>query len=375
MNRIAVLRRFAIAAAVAFPPLRAQTIDFRLVTLRDGLRQEAPGHDLARLAECAAAKEAGKVGLDLAAPAQPLLACACADGRLFYVFFKATENAFGEHAWLVQRIRKTERTWAAKDAAPQQAVTYQVEAFKTLAGSLKAADQHLGSYALRGADRREVVKEYEIGFGTVPGVAEGAAWPFDARTLYHVLQPFGEPHDLYDRVAFTQSRQWSLAVSFAQDGTYTVRAPELGIAAPEQLPDAARAHVPADPASRAIVLEAGRGPPGLRIGTSKVADATALLGAPLEDVPAGSASRNVSYRGALTCNFDGNGVLNTIITRAPFAGRTDAGIAHGMARADVRQKLGAPASGAADAVTWIYPGLVVTFDGFDTVSRLVVVAR
>ena len=374
MDRTALLPLclFAVPPGV---PLRAQSIDLRLVPLRDGLRQEAPGHDLARLVECAAAKEAGKVGLDLAAPAHALFAGACRDGRLFYLFFKATDNAFGERAWLVQRIRKIERTWADAAAAPEETVTFQVEAFKTLAGSPKGADQHFGSFALRGAHRREVRKEYEIGFGTVPGSADGAAWPFDDMQLYHVLQPYGEGHDLYDRVAFTSSRRWTLGVSFAQDGTWSVRAPELGIDAPQQLPDAARARAVPDQSSAAIVLAAGVGPPGLRIGSSTIADATARFGAPLEDVPAGRNGRNVSYRGGLTCNFDGKGHLNTVITRASFAGRTDQGMALGMSRADVEKALGAPPGDARDAPSWTYPGLLVTFDGLDTVSRLVVVAR
>ena len=361
-------------AGLCASSLCAQSVDLRLVPLRDGLRQEAPGHDLARLAECEAAKEAAKVGFDLAAPTHPLFASAFRDGRLFYLFFKVTENAFGKRAWIVQRIKKTERTWATADAAPQETVSWQVEAFKTLAGSVKGLDEHLGSFALRGAARREVKKEYEIGFATVPGVADGATWPFDDTMLYHVLQPYGEARELYDRVAFQSSRRWTLAVALAQDGSWSVRAPDLGIDAPKQLPDAARAHAVPDPSSSTLVLEAGVGPKGLRIGSSTIADATALLGAPLEDVPAGRYTRNVSYCGALTCNFDGKGHLNTVITRASFAGKTDQGVAHGMSRADVRKALGTPV-GEPDAPQWTYPGLLVTFDGLDIVSRLVVVAR
>jgi len=376
MDRIALLPLCLFTALAGAPALLcAQSIDLRLVPLRDGLRQEAPGHDLARLLECGAATEAAKVGLDLASPSHPLFASAFRDGRLYYLFFKSTENAFGERAWLVQRIKKIERTWAAADAAPQQTVSFQVEAFKTLAGSVKGFDQHYGSFALREAARREVDKEYEIGFGTVAGVADGAGWPFDDTQVYHALQSYDESRDLFDRVAFKSSRRWTLTVSLAQDGSWTVRAPELGIDAPKTLPDAARTRVEPDQSSRALVLAAGVGPKGLRIGSSTVADATALLGAPLEDVPAGRYSRNVSYRGSLTCNFDGKGHLNTVITRTPFAGRTDNGIAHGMSRAEVEKALGAPPRGERDAPNWAYPGLLVMFDGLDTVWRLVVVAR
>ena len=94
-----------------------------------------------------------------------------------------------------------------------------------------------------------------------------------------------------------------------------------------------------DPASKALVLEAGAGPAGLVVGTSARADVDKVLGTPLEDVPSGP-SRKVSYRGGLTCNFTPDGVLNTVFTRGCFGGRTKDGVTLGMARAEVKKKLG-----------------------------------
>ena len=160
----------ALAEAKAQAPTTASPPQLRLHPLLDGLRGD-PG-DLA--------KEAAKVGLDLQKPDNPLVAWACKDGRLFYAFYKSTEEAFGDRAWMLQRIRKVERTWAGKDAAPEEKVTYQVEAFKTQGGALKSPDQHFGSFGLRGAHRREVVKEYEIGFGELQcGPHPRAACPYD----------------------------------------------------------------------------------------------------------------------------------------------------------------------------------------------------
>lgn len=381
MHRLAVAPAVVLALVLDLLLAAAATAQdgaprLRLLPLRDGLRGDAPQGDLARIAETPAGKEAGKVGLDLAAPtAGPVVAAGLRDGRLFFVFYKVVEEAFGPQAWMLQRIRKVERTWATADGPPEEKVTFQVEAFKTFAGTLKGADQHFGSFGLRGAHRREIVKEYEIGFGTVPGTAEGAAWPFAAKHLFHMLQEYGDDRALFDRVQFTAARTWTLTAAFDAAGAWSVRSPELGLDVPKRTPDLAATRPAADAASRAIVLTAGTGPKGLQVGTSTRADADRVLGEALEDVPAGPSSRNVSYRGGLTCNFGGDGALATVITRACFAGRTSLGIAHGSKRADVRAKHGEPAKGDAAAATWVYPGLHVAFDADGAVTRLVVAAR
>lgn len=360
------------------PSLPAQTEPsprLRLFPLADGLRRDAPGDDLRRIGETPLAKEAAKVGLDLAAPAHPLLVSACRDDRLFYVFYKVVEEAFGDRPWILQRIKKTERTWAEPGAEPEVKETWQVEAFKTMAGTLKGADQHFGSFALRSAHRREVVKQYEIGFGEVPGRAEGVAWPFADDRLFEMLQPYGEDAALFEAVRFTASRTWTLTVAFDDTGKYTIRSDELGIDVPKQKLQASAARPTVDPASKAVVLAPGVGPKGIEVGVSTIAAVAAVLGAPLEDVPTTAGSRNLSYRGGLTCNFDGLGVLNTVMTRASFGGRTTQGVTHGMPRDQVRQKLGAPSDGGADSARWSWPGLGAEFDAEGRVVRLVVRRR
>lgn len=347
----------------------------RLFPLRDGLRDDAPDRDPSRIGETVVAKEAAKVGIDLTEPDHELLAAACEDGRLFYVFYKVVEEAFGDRAWLVQRIEKTERTWAKPGAEPETKTTFQVEAFKTMAGSLKGADQHFGSFGLRGAHKREITKVYEIGFGDVPGRAEGAAWPFAADTLFHMLQPYGASRELYDAVQFTNARRWALTVTFDERGRWSVRSDELDIDVPKRKLPASAGQPTIDPASKSLVLEPGVGPKGVEIGVSVVAQVTEVLGAPIEDVPVGEGHRNVSYRGGLTCNFDEHGVLNTVITRVSFGGRTDGGVAHGTSREVVKRKLGAPARGGEEAAVWGYPGLVVKFGADGEVVGLVVTQR
>ena len=91
--------------------------------------------------------------------------------------------------------------------------------FKTYAGALKRADEHHGSFAIRDNHRREVVKEYEIGFGEVPGVCEGTAWPFDDDRLFEYLQRYQEDPGLYSQVTFLEATPWTLDVSFGADGS------------------------------------------------------------------------------------------------------------------------------------------------------------
>jgi hypothetical protein len=343
----------------------------RLVPVLDGLRDDAPGGQFARLGETAFGKEAAKVGIDLAAPAHPLVVAAYQENRLFYLFYKATEEAFGERPWVLQRIRKVERTWRTADGKPDEKITWQVEAFKTQAGSLKSPDQHFGSFALRDAHRREIVKEYEIGFGEIPGQAAGATWPFAADKLFHMLQPYGEDRALYDKVVFSNAKRWTLTAKLGPDGSWRLQSPELAIDLPARAPTLAEARPKPDPASKATVLKSGEGSGKVKVGVSTIAEVSAALGQPLEDVAMPTGNRNLSYRGGLTCNFAADGTLNTILTRVSFAGRTDRGIAHGTSRAEVQKLLGAP-PGKQDAKAWSYPGLVVKFDAAGAVSQLVV---
>jgi hypothetical protein len=359
---VAATAQTATANSTNAPP------QLRLVPLLDGLLEDTKG-DLAAIATTDVGKEAAKVGLDLAKPPNPFAVAGCKDGRLFYVFYKTTEEAFGDRAWMLQRIKKVERTWKTADAEPEEKVTFQVEAFKTIGGSLKGSDQHYGGYSLRGAHRREVVKEYEVGFAEVPGLAAGADWPFDRKRLFHMLQPYEADSSLFDRVKFHASRRWTLTATLASDGSHRVHSPELGLDLPKKPPTSDLAKVPADPASKALVLIAGEGLAGFAVGKSKREDVDKVLGAPLEYVPAGD-NHNASYRGGLTCNFDATGVLNTVFTRASFAGRTKDGLQLGMTRDEVQKKLGKKQGDA--AATWTLPGLVVKFDATGVVQRLVV---
>jgi len=310
-------------------------------------------------------------GVDLTSPPNPLLIHSYADGRLFYVFFKTVEGALGDRPWLIQRIRKTERTWATPDAEPEVKVTWQVEVFKTIAGALKRADRHYGSYALEDAARREVVKEYEIGFGEIPGTCEGKEWPFDSGILYKELQPYQETAGLYDQVTFASERRWSLTVEFDAQGRYRIASPAFGFDAPDKVPAEDQTRPEPDPASRDLVLVEGVGIGAFKLGESTPADLARLFGEPLEVVPVGRGHENRSVASSFTVNFDPTGVANTLITHTDFAGRTDKGIRLWDKRSKVMEVYGPPVDQKADSVHWRYDGVVFFFDGFERVSRIV----
>ena len=310
----------------------------------------------------------------LARPPHPIVAFSRKGDRVYYLFYKTTENALGDRPYLIQRIKKTERAWKTRDAAPEEKVTWQVEVFKIRGGELKSPDQHFGSFALEDNHRREIVKEYEIGFGEVPGVCEGKAWPFEDGTLYRMLQEYQEEEGLYGQVRFSRSRMWTLTVDF--DGRRcSVRSPELGFDAPASLPSRDQTLALPDAASEGIVLLEGRGVGEARVGRSTREDLLRALGDPLEDAAVGNRHTNLSFLGSLTVNLDPQGKVNTFITRAGFAGRTGNGARHGMYRDEVAKLYGLPPRSAPDAENWRYPGVQFTFDGFDRVKRIVIMGR
>jgi hypothetical protein len=215
-------------AAADEAPTNEATFSLRLVPIRQGISEDR---------EARRVKQAAELGIDLENPEHPLLVHSFRNGRLFYVFYKTVERAEGSQAYLLQRIRKTERFYAsASDGNPKTQVTYLVEAFKLRDGGLKKADEHYASYGLSNWYKREVVKEYEIGFGEIENVATGAAWPFENRILYKAIQPYGPDRTLYDRVQFTQSKAWTLEVTFDRLGRYSVRSEAFGFDAPGKMP-------------------------------------------------------------------------------------------------------------------------------------------
>jgi hypothetical protein len=209
-------------------PTNGATFNLRLVPIKQGISEDR---------EARRVKQAAELGIDLEHPEHPLLVHSYRNGRLFYVFFKTVEQAEGAQAYLLQRIRKVERFYtSARDRNPKTQVTYLVEAFKLRDVGLKKADEHYASYGLSNWYKRDVVKEYEIGFGEIENIATGDAWPFESRILYKAVQPYGPDRTLYDRVQFTQSKKWTLDVTFDRLGQYSVRSEEFRFNAPSEMP-------------------------------------------------------------------------------------------------------------------------------------------
>src|SRR5262249_29440473 len=157
--------------------------------------------------------------------------------RLFYVFYNVVDGAPAGQEYLIQRVRRAERTWkSARDRRPQAQEAFLVEAFRLRGGAMVGSDRHHASFRLGGYHKREVRKEFEVGVGQIDGVAQGKAWPFDRNRRYHKVQEYGPQRATYDKVKFSRSVKWTLVVTFDRDGRYSVSCPELGIDAPRKLP-------------------------------------------------------------------------------------------------------------------------------------------
>lgn len=363
----ALLLLLLTAPAASKPAAELSPGYLRLVHLTDGLRSASPKQDLRKLEQSSIYKTARKAGLDLREPPHELIAYSYEGNRLFYVFYKVLEGLVSDRPYVIQRIRKTVRNWTSPDEPPEEVVTYQVETFKTLAGSLKRADQHFGSFGLRALHKREIVKEYEIGIGTIPGDAEGTSWPYEQGKLYRLNQAYQPEAGIHDAVRFERALRWTLAVSFDRDG-FRIRASELGIDAPESLPSPERAYAVPSKRSADLVLQAGR------IGPSPVGDvrveAIEKLGGTrrIDRLESGAAYHQLDTE--ITAFVDATGIVRSLITHAAFAGRTHRGIRHGSHRADVMKAYGVPKNQYADAGSWWYDGIRFTFDGFQRVVRI-----
>ena len=350
------------ARAEDAPEVERVAPKLRLVHVVDGLRSQKNNRQLKQTRQTAIYKTAKAAGVDLEAPTHPLVVVSYERGRLFYVFYKIAEGAIGDRPYVIQRIKKTERTWANADQEqPDVRTTYQVEVFKTFAGALKRADEHHGSF----------VKEYEIGFGEVPGVCEGTAWPFGGDRLFEYLQRYQEEPGLYSEVTFLAATPWTLHVAFGADGSYGVRCAELGIDAPGELPDPESGIPAPNPASKDLVLAAGHGPDGLVLKQSTLGDLIAHYGEPVQTQTWAGGSANHWFGRDLVFHADAGGRLDTVLTLPGFGGRTQAGIRHGDLRHRVLAVMGMPKPAMTNAWTWTYDGVLFYFDGYDRVSRIV----
>lgn len=232
------MRRFRLIwiALLFSTPLLGQDINeftLKLIPLKQGISEDK------RTEEAEIIGKAREQGINLLRPRNPFLACTYRNGRVFYVFFKKVEPATGTRNYLIQRIHKIEKFYHSEDDPhPVIKEEFMVEAFKLKYGRMKKADQHDGSFPLTHWARREILKECEIGFADVPGIAEGEEWPFDPGYLYHEIQPYGPERGEFDNVNFSRSVHWTLSVSFDQDGNYSVRSPEFGFDAPDHMPAA-----------------------------------------------------------------------------------------------------------------------------------------
>ena len=205
--------------------VRAENFELRVIPYREAYPHERDGSTV---------RKASEAGVDLATWKDPMVVVSLRNGRLFHLFYTAVAGAPDPRPYVIQRARRTVREYrSAADTSPGVTVTYLVEAFKMDRGEMKRADQHIGTFSLGSYYRREVHKELEIGFGEIPGVAAGTSWPFERKILYKKIHHYDPDPTTFEQVRFLSSKKWTYEVSFDRKGSFSLRAPQLGISLPQ----------------------------------------------------------------------------------------------------------------------------------------------
>ncbi len=216
----------------------AQTppLELRLVPIGQALQQVTKLAKLDRVEATRVYQTAHRFGLRLDASDKHLIAAKSGDGRFFSAFYTTLQNATDVRPYVVQRIKLTKSSFDHSGKRISNSTTYLVEAFRTEDGKTRSLDQHFAGYSLHGATRRVVVKEFEIGIGSVPKICDQGAWPFKSGAIYKELQGYGTDAAMFDAVRFDQSVQYKVIADFCADGSYQFLSPELGFHLPSKSP-------------------------------------------------------------------------------------------------------------------------------------------
>ena len=359
----------AVAVTAASQELRERPLHLQMIPLADGVAYNARNLD-DDITRTEIFRLASKRGVDLSQPDDPLLAHSFQDGYLFYVFYNRLQNAVGDRPYVIQRVKKIEKFYAADGEEVDRKTTYLVEVFKTRAGITKGMDQHFGSFSLRDHQQRDVIKQLEIGYGEVAGKCEGTNWPFKSNILYTAIQDYAPDGTIYDAVKFDRSVRWNINVRFDADGNYRIVLPEFKVDLPGTPPAKEVAQPWKDPKSRRIVLTAGRGCTGIQLNRSSGRDIQRALGKPLE-IATFPGSKHYAYAGGLSVKVE-NRKITSLFTRPSFGGRTARGIRLGDPKTKVRKAYGNP-KGKPDE--WQYRGIVFRFDTRERVESIFIFGR
>lgn len=350
----------------AEPGQQPAGITLHLAPQRPAFMAATFGNDLDKMRATDTYKTATRYGID---PFQDLFGYVAVRKRRagwFYLFHN-TVSSDPPCDYFVQRIHKRVSDYASRDGEPKVSDLYLVEAFKNQGGQLKRPDQHYGSFSLRNFERRLIEKTIEIGEpARDDDQQESAPWPYDSGKLAFTIQPYDASRDRYDAVRFRRSVAWTLRVELDATGQFRLQASELGIDIDRQAPLLPPAALVIDEYPQHIQLTPGVGIQRLPIGITED-DAIRLAGAPIRIIVSGS-SRILRYDSGLSLVFGVAKRLIAIEARAPFPGKTSAGIRLGSDRQAVAKAHGTPLE-QGDAFDQ-YNGLRVAYDGNGKVRSL-----
>jgi hypothetical protein len=175
-------------------------------------------------------REAQQVGVDMTSRRNWFYALGVKAETLFLVFFNHVQASGCPTEFLIQRVKLTKAYYAEGESEPyEQSAEYLVEVMKLNdRGQTKGTgDRHSRNYHLGKAFRRTATVECEVGWGRIPGVAEGEQWPFPQRYLYQLVQNYSPQPGIYDRVQFAKSTTYVITIEFDRTGRYSVLLPSF----------------------------------------------------------------------------------------------------------------------------------------------------
>ena len=151
------------------------------------------------------------------------------DRRIMYMLFFSTASAPGcERDFLIQRVKLTKSRLHRDSDMTDVRVEHLIEVLRLNPDrETMVSTRHQHNYGLGNVYMRTVKAEYEIGCGSLPGIAEGRPWPFSPDERFRLVEgdPLKSPH--YGSVRYDFSTTFGLEMEFNGDGLFRVDWPDF----------------------------------------------------------------------------------------------------------------------------------------------------
>jgi hypothetical protein len=212
-------------------PLAVGSVKFIPVTLRDGMEsRKSPSWPLKSPSKIFEEpffqkneKRALNVGIHLKEELDKYSVVGYKDHSFFFLFYDFITAAGCPNDYVIQKVKLTKSYYDFSGSPYKQEEQFLVEALAlNFKKETKRADEHQKEYLLGKFHSRKIVIDLEIGCGQIPKVIEGRAWPFTENQLYHSIQNYSDQPGLYNKVNFSFSSRYRVAMEFDRDGKYSL---------------------------------------------------------------------------------------------------------------------------------------------------------